>query len=306
MAMMTAICYKPALPYGLAASASILFLVLIFHATLAAAQPLPWQLCNDTAGNFIEKSAYQANIRRLASALPRNASSSPSLFATGAAGTAPDAVYALALCRGDTNASSCARCVAKAFQNAQQLCALNKGVTMYDDPCILRYADWDFLANTTNNRGLMVAWSYDSVNISALGTFGAASRRLVNATAEYAAADPVRRFGTGEVAFDETYPKIYSLAQCTPDMVAADCRTCLGDIITRFMPMYSYFTGKHGGRIFGVRCGFRFETGIFFSGRPLLQLQQLPLPGPPRPPPVNMTPPSISHRELLRRELLVF
>ncbi|CAL4903526.1 unnamed protein product [Urochloa decumbens] len=259
---------------------------------LAAAQPLPWQLCNDTAGNFTANSAYQANIRRLAASFPKNASSSPSLFATGVAGTAPDVVYALALCRGDTNASSCARCVASQFQNAQQLCALNKGATMFDDPCILRYADWDFLANTTDNRGMFLAWSYDSVNASAVGAFAAASRRLVDATADAAAADPVRRFATGEEAFDETYPKIYSLAQCTPDMTAADCRTCLGHVISRFMPMYSYFTGKHGGRIFGVRCSFRFETYPFFSGRPLLQLQ-LPAAAPPGPgpPPVNMTPP---------------
>ncbi|PVH61597.1 hypothetical protein PAHAL_3G073100 [Panicum hallii] len=159
-----------------------------------------------------------------------NASSYPALFATGATGAAPDDVYALALCRGDTNASSCASCVAKAFDDAQQLCALNRGVTVYDDPCVLRYADWDFLTNATDNRGVMVAWNFDNVSASAAAAFDAASRRLVNATSEYAAADPARRFGTGEVWFDETYPKIYSLAQCTPDMAAADCRTCLGGI----------------------------------------------------------------------------
>ncbi|TKW24938.1 hypothetical protein SEVIR_3G083300v4 [Setaria viridis] len=269
----------------LIATAAALLLVFL-HAPLAIAQPLPWQVCNDTAGNFTESSAYQANIRRLAASIPKKASSSPVLFATGAAGTAPDAVYALALCRGDTNASSCASCVAKAFDDAQQLCALSKGATMYDDPCILRYADWDFLANTTDNRDLTIAWSYDNVSSSEAAAFDAASGRLVNATADYAAADSVRRFGTGEESFGQTYPKIYSLAQCTPDMTAADCRTCLGTIIREFTA--TYFTGKHGGRVFGVRCSYRFETGIFFSGRPLLQLPGPP--GPP-PPPVNVTPP---------------
>ncbi|XP_062180701.1 cysteine-rich receptor-like protein kinase 10 isoform X2 [Phragmites australis] len=272
-----------ALSYCLVASTATV-LLSFFHVPLATAQPLPWQLCNDTAGNYTENSAYQTNIRSLATALPENASSSPAHFATGAAGTPPDVVYALALCRGDTNASSCASCVATAFQNAQQLCALQKGATMYGDPCILRYADWNFLANTTDNRGLYVAWSYDNVSSAAASAFDAASGRLVNATADYAATDSVRRFGTGEEEFDETYPKIYSLAQCTPDMTATDCRTCLGKIIRRITP--TYFTGKHGGRVFGVRCNFRFETSSFFSGRPLLQLS-----GPPVPPPVNMTPP---------------
>uniref|UniRef100_A0A0A9C1S9 Protein kinase domain-containing protein n=1 Tax=Arundo donax TaxID=35708 RepID=A0A0A9C1S9_ARUDO len=272
------------LSYCLAASGLALLLALL-HVPLATAQPLPWQLCNDTAGNYTENSPYQANIRRLATALPANASASPALFAKGAAGTAPDVVYALALCRGDTNASSCASCVDRAFLNAQQLCAFQKGATMYDDPCILRYTDWDFLINTTDNRGQYVAWSFDNVSAAAAPAFDAASGRLVNATADYAATDPVRRFGTGEEGFDETYPKIYSLAQCTPDMTAADCRTCLGDIIRRMTP--KYFTGKHGGRVFGVRCNFRFETYPFFSGRPLLQL-----PGPPGPPPANITPPA--------------
>ncbi|CAN6340122.1 unnamed protein product [Urochloa humidicola] len=288
MAMTMAMSYHRTPPYYyLFVSAGALLLVFLHLPSLATAQPLPWQLCNYTSGNFTEKSAYQANIRLLEATLPSNASGSPSLFATGVAGTAPDAVYALALCRGDTNASSCASCVASQFQNAQQLCALTKGATMFDDPCILRYANWDFLANTTDNRGKFLAWSFDNVSSSETPAFDAASGRLVNATADYAAADPVRRFGTGEVAFDQTYPKIYSLAQCTPDMAAADCRTCLGNIIRSFTA--TYFTGKHGGRVFGVRCTYRFETYQFYSGRALLQLPGPP--GPP-PPPVNATPPA--------------
>ncbi|KAL6624702.1 hypothetical protein ACP70R_032023 [Stipagrostis hirtigluma subsp. patula] len=278
-----------ALPNCLAAALLVFFL----HAPLAAAQPLPWQLCNDTSRNYTASSAYQANIRRLAAALPGNASSSPSLFATGAAGTAPpDAVYALALCRGDTNASSCAGCLARAFQNAQQLCAPKRDATVFDDPCILRYTDWDFLRNASVIGDVYVAWSFDNVSSAAAAAFGAASGRLVNATADYAAADDLRRFGTGEMPYDETYPTIYSLAQCTPDMTAAECRTCLGKIIRWATPRY--FVGKHGGRVFGVRCSFRFETGRFFEGRPLLQL-----PGPPRPPApapaMNTTPPVTGH-----------
>uniref|UniRef100_A0A0D9WZX7 Uncharacterized protein n=1 Tax=Leersia perrieri TaxID=77586 RepID=A0A0D9WZX7_9ORYZ len=274
-----------ALSYNLAALALFLELALHHAPPLAGAQPLPWQLCNATSGNYTEGSTFQANVRALAKALPGNASSSASLFATGAAGAAPDKVYAIALCRGDTNASSCAACVANAFNNAQQLCALNKRATMFDDPCILRYSDQDILANVTDNRGMFVAWNYNNVSAAKAQAFDAASGRLVNATADYAAADSVKRFGTGEVGFDDvTYPRIFSLAQCTPDMSAAECRSCLGDIIRRMTPRY--FVGKPGGRVFGVRCNFRFESYSFFAGRPLLQL-----PGPP-PPPANMTPPA--------------
>ena len=100
--------------------------------------------------------------------------------------------------------------------------------------------------------------------------FFAAVSRLVNATFEYAAVDPVRRFGTGEEAFDETYPKIYALAQCTPDLSAEDCRTCLTGISAQFMR--KSFFGKMGGRVLALRCNFRYETHSFFNGRSLVQL----------------------------------
>jgi len=77
--------------------------------TLAAGDPLG-QVCG-TSGNFTANSTYQANIQRISAALPGNASSSRALFATATLGVVPDAVYALALCRGDANASACASCV---------------------------------------------------------------------------------------------------------------------------------------------------------------------------------------------------
>ncbi|XBI06947.1 hypothetical protein VPH35_134913 [Triticum aestivum] len=61
-------------------------------------------------------------------------------------------------------------------------------------------------------------------------------------------------------------------------MTAADCRTCLRDIIGEFTP--EYFVGKPGGRVFRVRCNFRFETYSFFSGHPLLQLPAMLPPSP--------------------------
>uniref|UniRef100_A0A0E0LLR6 Uncharacterized protein n=1 Tax=Oryza punctata TaxID=4537 RepID=A0A0E0LLR6_ORYPU len=285
--------------------AAVALLVAFLHAPpLAETQPLPWQLCNATAGNYTDGSAYQANVRTLERTLPVNASSSSALFAHGVAGTAPDKVYAVALCRGDTNASSCAACVATAFDTAQQLCAFNKRATLFNDPCILRYSDQDILANVTDNRGMFVAWNYNNVSTGRVAVFDATSGQLintsgdyasavydafsgmlVNATADYAAKDSVRRFGTGEMGFnvfDSPYHNIFSLAQCTPDMSGADCRSCLGDIIRRMTP--KYFVGKPGGRVFGVRCNFRFEAYSFFSGRPLLQLSGLP-PSPPGMPP---------------------
>ncbi|KAM0828476.1 hypothetical protein ACQ4PT_067518 [Festuca glaucescens] len=107
-------CYLPA--------ALLLLVTAFLNAPLTAAQPLPWQLCGNNTGNYTEGSAYQANIRVLASVFPTNASASPALFTKGSAGTAPDAVYALALCRGHTNASSCASCTTTSHCTAYSCC----------------------------------------------------------------------------------------------------------------------------------------------------------------------------------------
>jgi hypothetical protein len=101
--------------------------------------------CDDST--YADNSTFQANLNLLGAALPANASASasPAGYATGAVGAAPDQVNGMALCRGDTNASSCSSCVTAAFRDAQQRCPLNKGATVYKDACTLRFAGIRFL-----------------------------------------------------------------------------------------------------------------------------------------------------------------
>jgi len=211
-------------PPSYLAAAAAFFLAF----TLAAGDPLG-QVCG-TSGNFTANSTYQANIQRISAALPGNASSSRALFATATLGVVPDAVYALALCRGDANASACASCVATAFSDAQQLCAYNKDATVFYDPCLLRYSNQNFL-DSINGGGNVLFVLMPSRNVTTSGiqyvavtsvldtgdpililfntqnvtspfrVFDAAVAVLVNATADYAAADASRRFGTAVQAF---------------------------------------------------------------------------------------------------------
>ncbi|CAO1941746.1 unnamed protein product [Urochloa humidicola] len=260
-------------------------LIAFALAPLAAAQP--WPLCGSTGGNYTANSTYQSNLARLATAIPANASRSGTLFAAGSAGSIPDTVYALALCRGDTtNASACGDCVATAFQDAQQLCAYNKDATILYDACYLRFSNQNLLVSGSNGSPVMLT-NTQSVT-SPLRAFEAAVGALLNATADYAAANSSRRFfATGEEGFDSSNPTIYGLTQCTPDMSPADCRSCLGSIIA----MVPRFKGSQGGRVIGLRCNFRYEVYSFFSGEPSLRLQA---PAAPSPAPVNVTPTATS------------
>uniref|UniRef100_K3ZCG3 Gnk2-homologous domain-containing protein n=1 Tax=Setaria italica TaxID=4555 RepID=K3ZCG3_SETIT len=234
---------------------------------LAQEQLPPWLLCGPAPASSKCKAngSYQANINQLSATLPKNTSST-----TGSAGSsAPDVVYALALCRGDANASACEGCVAAAFAGAQGGCPLYKDVMVLYDLCQLRFS----------NRNFSLDDDY-IVSTPPAEAFDAAVRLLVNATANYAAENSSRRFGTGEEGFDKK-SRIYALAQCTPDKTADVCRTCLTTIANQ---LPTYFGGFNGGVIFGAWCSFRYELDPFFSGRPLLQLPAFVWTPPPPPP----------------------
>nr|CAB3454539.1 unnamed protein product [Digitaria exilis] len=250
-------------------------LLLSFLLAPPAAAQLPWTDCGDSgAGVFTQNSTYQSNLGLASTIFPRKASSSASLFAAGSIGAAPDVVYVLSLCRGDVNASTCAESLGVAFQDAQQLCAYSKDVFIYYDLCYLRFSSLNFLAGTDNDQ----MYLEKTENVSApTAAFDAAVGALLNATAERAAADPIRRFATGEEASGGSVPAIYALVQCTPDMSPAACRSCLANI-TQMAP--KVFSGSPSGRYIRVRCNYRYELYRFFSGSPLVQLPALASPAP--------------------------
>uniref|UniRef100_J3MLM6 Uncharacterized protein n=2 Tax=Oryza brachyantha TaxID=4533 RepID=J3MLM6_ORYBR len=253
---------------------------LLLAPLLASAQ---YPFCGQS-GNYSANSTYQSNLAQLSATLPKNASAARTLFAKDSLGAVPDIVYALALCRGDTaNGSACESCVGNAFQEAQQLCAYDKEVFIVYDSCYIGFSNKNILSAPDNGEPKILM---NTQNVSAAAeVFDAAVGVLLNATADYAVGNSSRLFATGEEAFDSSDPTIYALSQCAPDMTPDDCRSCLRGI-TAMMPQY--LSRKRGGRVIGLRCNFRYETGPFFSGGSMLRL---PAPGTAAPTaPTNTTP----------------
>ncbi|VAI41203.1 unnamed protein product [Triticum turgidum subsp. durum] len=252
-----------------------LLLLAVLHIVRTAAedeQP-PWPICGPepSSGNYPQNSTYDTNINLLSASLPRNASSSAAFYATGNVGDVPNIVYGQALCRGDVaNASACESCVATAFGGAQQACPLYKDVVIFYDLCQLRFSNRNFLLD---DDYIVTTYWLQRSRLVGSPAFDGAVGMLVNATADHAVGDSSRRFGTGEVGFnDRRNPKIYALSQCAPDITPEVCRNCLNAIIGQLPKWFSRMTG---GGIFGVWCNFRYEVYSFFSGRPLVELPQI-------------------------------
>uniref|UniRef100_M8CHC6 Cysteine-rich receptor-like protein kinase 10 n=1 Tax=Aegilops tauschii TaxID=37682 RepID=M8CHC6_AEGTA len=143
---------------------------------------------------------------------------------------------------------------------------------MYYDSCTLHYS------NATRDPAPVAARTYrfwESTNVtSEKGQFNRLVARLVNATADYAAFNSTRRYASGEADFDREFPKIYSWAQCTPDLTAVQCRQCLAK---NMVLLPEYFVDSTGARALQVRCSFRYQTYSFFDGPVMVRL---PAPAP--------------------------
>jgi hypothetical protein len=258
----------------------LLAAILAVALLAAGAGGVPWQVCGTTSG-FEPNSTFAANLNRIAATLPSNASTSPDLYATASAGAVPERVWAMALCRGDVNATECRDCLTQAFRDVQALCSMDKDASIYYNPCTLHYSDVHTLPSDDVGP---ITDAYPVLNNGNVTSDPARYSRvqgdLLNATADHAAFNSTRRFATGEADFDDPeFPKVYAVAQCPPDQPPEQCRRCLARIIA---DNWWVFKGHIGGRLLWVNCTYRFETQPFYTGPPMVRLA-LPSSGAPAP-----------------------
>ncbi|CAN6288601.1 unnamed protein product [Urochloa humidicola] len=241
------------------------------------------------AGNYTANGTYQSNLASVAATLTtttNTSSSPPQLFANATAGQGgPDAVYALALCRGDMagNLTGCGACVAGAFRFAQRACPSDKAAAVYDDGCLVGFSDRrDILLAPANSSSVARDNStlFEFFNPGSLAgdaaVVGAAVRDLLNQTAQEAAAGngsgngTPPRFATAVmVASASVTQTLYSMAQCTPDLTAGDCLACLRWLVGMVNATAAV---RNGGRILVLRCNVRFEAFMFYDGTPMKRI----------------------------------
>ncbi|CAO2183621.1 unnamed protein product [Urochloa humidicola] len=245
------------------------FLLSRARADEVTAEVIPlYYTCSEDGGRYRDNSTYLSNLKALAVALAANVST-PS-FVSGAVGQAPDAVYGFVLCRGDcTGASSCGDGLHKAFRNAIEkgfVCPFYKDVTIYYDQYMLRFSSDDVRRSLTN-RPAWVASNMNNVTGAAGKSYGEKVHKLMGRIADAAASSP-GRYGTGKVWFGGgDVSTVYGMQQCTPDLQADDCRSCLADVVSLMPAWFSHGPGDYrvGGRILGPRCSLRYENELFFQ-----------------------------------------
>ncbi|KAL6654909.1 hypothetical protein ACP70R_008374 [Stipagrostis hirtigluma subsp. patula] len=205
--------------------------------------------------------------------------------------------------------SSCEDCVATAFHDAQHLCVSSRDTTVFYDTCLLRVSYWNFtnrirlsniiedVINTMNTAEIpapmLPGWDpNNATNITGI------IKVLLQETSR-AAANSRWKYANGRMDVSSTFPPLYSMAQCTPDMAPGECWVCLQSITDMAM---EGFAGKQGGRILTLWCNLRYDTAQFYTDEyPTL----IEAPAPAAVPAASSALPSLKHNRHMSRALVI-
>ncbi|XP_015885095.3 cysteine-rich receptor-like protein kinase 10 [Ziziphus jujuba] len=236
----------------------LISLNLLIHVSQASPTYIGHGCTNSTTGTITRNSTYLSNLNLLLSSLTSNATIENGFYKT-VVGRAPDAVIGQFLCRGDVDTTFCGECVANASKEVLRWCPLEKGAVIWYDECLIRYAEGSVFIP---NPGI-VPETYLSTkqNVSERDSFEQLLSGVMDSLATRAAnSESGKKFATDDVNFNSTLT-VYSLAQCTPDLSAEDCNTCLRSSVAWFP---SCCTGKLGGRSMLPSCFVRYDVYPFY------------------------------------------
>ncbi|XP_057962113.1 cysteine-rich receptor-like protein kinase 25 [Malania oleifera] len=200
-----------------------------------------YQICGSDRKNateFSPNSTYQSNLNSLLSSLYSSNSTRNRPFrnltvAGRPNGSASATVYGLSLCRGDVTTDVCQECVAGAGPYVVRTCARVRSAVIWFEECLVRYSDRYIFSTSDQEPNIAML---NTGNITEPNRFAQLLADTMSKIVTRAATDrtPPEKFATAEAAFSG-FQKLYTLAQCTPDLSSSDCNRCL-QVATSTLP----------------------------------------------------------------------
>ncbi|GMH05352.1 hypothetical protein Nepgr_007192 [Nepenthes gracilis] len=238
---------------------SLFLLISSTVATTISAPDYTNTYCPDNT-TFAPNSSYQTNLNSVLTSLSSNSTTQSGFHYTYAGDGGASTVYGIFLCRGDDTEDVCRTCVATAVEAIQQNCTNRKQAVIWYDVCMIRYSNASFFGELDSDYVFFV-WSLHNITNNVTG-FTTVLSDTMNMIAETAAkGQPGKKFATADAYFNSSQ-KLYTLAQCTPDLSSGDCHTCLTDCIQKLPDCCS---GRQGGRVLYPSCNIRYEIGLFYE-----------------------------------------
>ncbi|XP_061376547.1 cysteine-rich receptor-like protein kinase 10 isoform X4 [Gastrolobium bilobum] len=242
-------------------SATHLLLLSLFSLLSFASEAAPIYSAHDcTNGSYYQpNTTFQANLKVLLSSLVSNATLHDGFYSTNISLGNPGQVKGLFLCRGDVTPTVCQQCVTAAAMNITRFCTNQTESIIWYDVCMLRYSDNFPLNNIVPGMNLKAD---DSVPNSDLTQFNDLLSSTLNDITQKAVNSPSdKKFAAKEANFTSSM-KLYTLAQCTPDLSTFDCNRCFSSAISALPNCCS---GKRGARTLLPSCNIRYELYPFYN-----------------------------------------
>ncbi|KAH9627234.1 hypothetical protein KSS87_018510 [Heliosperma pusillum] len=165
--------------------------------------------------------------------------------------------------RGDVTLSLCHRCVQEAIQYILPKCPEQKEINVWYEQCTLRYANRDIFAMAETKPWVMD--NYTAAYAPDPGQFEQVLSDTMESLINMAAEDRTSHgFAAGEGLLSSSLT-LYCLVQCTPDLIAQDCYTCLNFTFDR-RRVHDCCSGPRLRLfIFRPSCQLMWDTTRFYS-----------------------------------------
>ena len=241
-------------------------LILLLLASLLTSLTFPlsaspiynYHACTDTS-YYQPNSNFQTTLKTLLSSLVNSTLHNTFYTSHIPLFNSPNDLKGLFLCRANVTPSICHLCVTAAANNITILCKNQTESIIWYDQCFLRYSNDSFLNHMVPEITLD---SDESLPDSESTQFSDFLANFLKGLAYETVNSPSgQKFAAKEENFLGSM-KVYSLAECTPDLSMFECNTCLQGAISSIGNCYN---GKRGARSLLPSCNIRYEFYPFYN-----------------------------------------
>ncbi|KAL8151170.1 hypothetical protein V2J09_020978 [Rumex salicifolius] len=211
-------------------------------------------------GNYTKGSTYEGYLNQiLDSLIPFSATN---YFYSYTQRSGSDQIWTLFYCRYDFYLPECQACVKAAVNKALNVCNVQKEAVVVYEQCTLHYANRNIAS--LEEEDLVVAWqpSVNNVSMDVKDFYNIVLENLaplVNQKA-YNSSKETMYYGTLIRNITSAY-NLYALAQCTPDITAAECGRCLKGCVNSIPASKE---GRDFMRLFQPSCQVTYSVSLFF------------------------------------------
>jgi hypothetical protein len=234
-----------------------LSLLTLLSLTAKAAPTYAAHTCSNSTF-FTPNSTYQVNLNLLLSALSSNATRRGGFYTATVGQAPPDVVIGRLLCRADLSPDLCENCISTAMSDIRNRCPADKVGLIWYDECTLQYSNESYLSDKVPFKNLPTT----NQNVVELDQFNTLLSTTMKSLATQAAnSQSDKKFAGEEVKFTSSQT-LYCMVQCSPEMNAELCMSCLESAIGS-VPQCC--TGKQGGKVLLPSSNIRYELFPFYD-----------------------------------------